>query len=652
LSLTQWIAEHAFRRSENSDILRVFHPPELGRVLWAIASTLSTHATVPTEARRNRHVSLLARKALLSAANNLSIFSTEDLVRIAWAFLELSGSDLDLLGTSEVVALGRVSATTEMSLHRWERGECETDTPPVGCHGDGSVFSSFFGRPRINLPLLEQALNDEEDDDDVALAPLLRKRPKLRDLSIDPSTLCKAACNFQRLSAKHPHINGGWTMTRVAVRLLSSKNARLMKECSIHDITRLCEAAVLSDVDGHGRELIIGLFARQVVKVLNGALDDDDETRDEFSAIKIDSATSSEIVTLIWALGELGVKHAPVGEGRHMANKKMHILHLDLIQSKIQIQLLDLVALHRLVRGLVLMKLTSVDAPVLLYALRRINDIICDGTSAEVLCGVAESIGILKEALKTNERKNENNEKSSVPEPTTQTGNLESLDSVGKDAGRGNLSRLADEVLISIATLVRSTPSKFNAGQIRRLLEVYSLLPFQADEMIDTLAEEVYDRLGAVKELSVGHNLDTLLTNARRKTAKVKSALFEDSEVSLLGSIKNRVLSLFGSDDSDSAIQGEEGNIVTEEVASIIRESIAATEDAADRAFSEEFLLKTGLDQLLRSTRQGTSFELGRSQELIGSYRRIEFSTGTRRSRYDRERRNDIAKRVLSRSLP
>ena len=94
-----------------------------------------------------------------------------------------------------------------------------------------------------------------------------------------------------------------------------------MKECSIHDIVRICEAVVLSDVDGHGRELIIGLFARQVVKVLNQVLENEDQND---SSINIGSASSSEVSTLIWALGEMGVNYYPVDHGKQPTNKKMN----------------------------------------------------------------------------------------------------------------------------------------------------------------------------------------------------------------------------------------------------------------------------------------------------------------------------------------
>ena len=272
-------------------------------------------------------------------------------VRISWAFLELCDGSTEINDPDVASALGGVLATVEESLHRWERGLYQGPSHDDDDHqlnDDASRFSSFFGKSRLNSKLLDQRIGDRDDDDDEStLAPLLARShlPMLRDLTVDPSTLCKAACGFARLSAKHPYITGSWALTRVAVRLLSSKDARLMKECSIHDIVRLCEAAVLSEVAGHGRELVIGLFARKVVCVLNNALD----TSDPASSIDVASASSTEIATLLWTLGELGVKHSLPDESRHSAHKRMRLVTETRLLTRDQLKTLDTSSIVRLV---------------------------------------------------------------------------------------------------------------------------------------------------------------------------------------------------------------------------------------------------------------------------------------------------------------
>jgi hypothetical protein len=655
------IAEHIAQRLENRDVLLVFHPPEVGRVMWAMASVFSTHSIVPDDARQLGNLIRLASRGLQAASSNLSLFSTEDLVRIAWAFLELKQMNFSDLNPADVKALGQILATTEMSLTRWERGDRATDVPSSATHGDGSVFSSFFGRPRINLPILDLVMGgDEEDDSDGALGPYLERsrRPKLRDLSIDPSTLCKASCNFQRISAMHPYIKGGWTMTRVAIRLLSSKKGRLMRECSIHDIARLCEAAALSDVDGHGRELIIGLFARQVVTLLNDALDDENDP--EFS-MDVGLATASEVATLVWSLGELGVKILSAEELNSLGNKKMRLVSVHPFLLKIQLEELDLTSVHRLIRGLVMMKVDLQDKKITFQLLGRVGELLTGIQNGEELCDLATSISVLKRALtgasilgkEDNKQWKSSESDHSSAEHMSSSIEHEGVNEVKSMCSKDSLGTAIDGVLDSIATIGKNMSSQLTAAQVRRILEVYSLLPYQADEMVDVLAEEIYTRLSVLEDLAENRTLDTLLVEAKEKASVVKSTLYEQGDKSLLDSIKNGFMSLFGpNNEEQKEEEADERKGVTEKIASMIQSSISTTSQAVDRATTEECALLTTLDKVLKTLREEALFELGQSLELIENYRRIEFTTGNRRSRYDRDRRNDIAKRVLSRLFP
>lgn len=243
-------------------------------------------------------------------------------------------------------ALGSILASVEQSLHQWERGKTSTTQYDTR---DTSVFSSFFGKPRLKQQLLEHALNDGEDEEESALAPILEKsrKPLLRDLTVDPTTLCKAACGYQRLSKRHPYMKGAWTLTRVAIRLLASKNARLMKECSVHDVIRLCEATVLAEVDGHGTDLVTGLFARKVLQVLNAAVDNGSKAKD--SSIDMSQASSTEICTLLWSLGELGVKHHFHDDAKRSAYKRMHFVCESALLSASEIDTLKLPSILKLV---------------------------------------------------------------------------------------------------------------------------------------------------------------------------------------------------------------------------------------------------------------------------------------------------------------
>eukprot|EP00536_Pseudo-nitzschia_multiseries_P000582 jgi/Psemu1/62719/estExt_Genemark1.C_70144 len=653
LSITRWIADHALQRTAKYPLLRIFQPPELGRIMWAIACTASTHASALQDAMGHEMSSFfLARKALRAASENLALFSTETLVRIAWAHLEINESNL--LDSYDTMALGRILAAAEHSLHRWERVDFATDIAAVESNVESSLFSTFFGRPRVNLPLLEQSVNDDDDEDDMALAPLGRsQRPKLRDLMIDPSTLCKAACGFNRLSKKHPYIRGGWTFTRVAVRLLSSKNARLMKECSIHDIVRLCEAVVMSDVDEQGRELIIGLFARQVVKVLNEVLEGDSQHE---TSIDIKSASSSELSTLIWALGGMGVKYMPACNGKNSPSKKTRLAYAQPFLRNIRVRSLNLVDLERLARGFVMLKMTPDEQPFLLSVLSRMNEKLQDISTGSELCSVAEAIGMLEEDLMTNSKTKETQTDDSQSQSNNEEDNpVAKTQATETMSIQEEISNMAEEMLNSLAALVVDFSEKLTADEIRRLLEVYSLLPFQADAMIDCLSDEVSTRLEALQNLRKGQSLGVLLNDANKKSSVVRSSLFDESNKSFLRSMKARLVSIFGptnADEDEVERIDDEGTIMTEEIASIVQDSIKASSDAANRAEADQKALQLSVDKVLQTLEESASFELGRSQELIENYHRTEFATGKHRSRCDRDGKNYISKRVLSRLLP
>ncbi|KAL3913357.1 MAG: hypothetical protein SGARI_000695 [Bacillariaceae sp.] len=162
--------------------------------------------------------------------------------------------------------------------------------------------------------------------------------------------------------------------------------------------------------------------------------------------------------------------------------------------------------------------------------------------------------------------------------------------------------------------------------------------------------------MSLAEELSENRTLDRLLRDADKKASIVRSTLYEEADKSFLDNIKTGFMSLFGST-SDDESGTEETDIdekdvdMTEEIAGMIQASIESTSAAASRAQSEEVVLQVRVGNVLDSLREDVSFELGRALELIENYDRIEFSTGKRRSRYDSERRKEIAKRVLGRLL-
>jgi len=311
-----------------------------------------------------------------------------------------------------------------------------------------------------------------------------------------------------------------------------------------------------------------------------------------------------------------------------------------------------------------------------IFLLKVLNEVVSKAgavdTSAD-LCNLAESVATLKEALKVGPSKKSAKEATKTDESSDKTdedgfqdsGSLEdnNVDSnptfreetstpIDSDSINKELGLACDKLLLSIANQAMNVAEKLTAGDIRRLLVVYSLLPFQADDLLHRLEEEVSNRLSDLETLP-SKSFEAFMARAQSSSKALNSTLFEEETSSRFGSIKKNLLSMFRSTDGgESNEENLEENNLTEELASMINASISSTSMAAQRAHQVYATSRVSFDSIIHGIDAGSSFELGRCEELIANYRRIEFSTGTRRSRYDKERRKDIAKRVLSRLLP
>lgn len=325
-------------------ILQRFEPPELSRLLWAVGSIHSRRNDISGKGLAMDAAGNAAVVGLLAASSDMSIFGTEDLARIMWAFLEVS--DLEQVLSQPLVAdaLGRVLSTVETSLLQWESGSGCYAVSTDSVNKESTRFASFFGRSRFHIPFLDHKDDESEDVDESHPRPLKGKKhlPLLRDLPIDPSTLCKAACSFAILPLSYPAIKGSETLLRIALRLLTSRNGRLLQECPRQDVIRLCEA-VATNESPYGREQI-GLFTRRVVRLLNES--------DEESADSLSSNSPRDIACLVWSLGELGVKHQPGQIDTASAHRRLQLVRELPFLSEDQVRSLPSVFVTRLVRWL------------------------------------------------------------------------------------------------------------------------------------------------------------------------------------------------------------------------------------------------------------------------------------------------------------
>lgn len=313
--VSEWIADYTVTGAEGSPLNKL-HPPELGRLVWALTATKSL-TSLGRDHPIRRSLRTLAVDALLAASTDLALFGAEDLGRILWGFLEVDDIDELLQRTLVTEALGRVLSTVEIALLDWENCMHYARLDDTGVSSKESTrFASFFGRTRFQVPLLEQRLDEGADEnDDLSLLLVTKKStlPLLRDLPLDPSTLCKVACSFVKLRKTHPEVYGAENIARVALRLLTSRNGRLLRECPLQDLVRLLEALATSDLS-LGRERI-SLFVRRVVHLLN-------ESPLQASA----EMRPKERARLLWALGALGVKYCPSCDDVDSAHRRLQLV--------------------------------------------------------------------------------------------------------------------------------------------------------------------------------------------------------------------------------------------------------------------------------------------------------------------------------------
>jgi len=344
LQLMLWIVRRALVASGGSDaalnshnihILDPFQPPELSRLMWAVATGMRIFAD---ESKVHfPDVEDLAINALLAASSNLSLFSPEDLVRIFWAFLELCDMDEALSYPHAAVAVGRVFSFIESFILRWEQGMCAPKEEELEDGDKGGGFSgitAFFLRPRLSRHMLDQIIeeyDDVEEEDDRILQLLdfkkSRRLPRLRDLAVDPSSLAKAAGGFAKLSVKHPNIRGSSTLTRVILKLLSSKNGRLLQEFSVGNLIRACEAAAINFSVDRSLDPVVGQFVRRFLHLLNDSNDPQNSNSGNFRKdLKLSSMSPPEISKLLWSLGELGARHLRTDKDSASAHRKLRFV--------------------------------------------------------------------------------------------------------------------------------------------------------------------------------------------------------------------------------------------------------------------------------------------------------------------------------------
>jgi hypothetical protein len=577
--------------------------------------------------------------------------------RVAWAFLRLHRHDDTLIDLTVSEPLGQILSIVETSLLRWESGQ-----QPVSASAqfeDYVRFSSFLGRPRMSSPtLLDQRVGEFDVDDEViSILPEKSSLPLIRDLSTDPATLCKLASGLSKFAATHPEIKGAWTIARVAVRLLVSRNGTLMKETSMKDIISLSVACASNKIPGYGRETVPRLYAKRVVELLNEVFDV--PTDNEVATTSLLKVSPHDVTNLVWSLGELGIRHDKKGDKLSPARRKLSLVTAKSLLEDHQIATLSTASLARFLNGLISMDFMSSDMLSLARALRAFESRSLSDIQHSELCGLVENLARVRRVLLDSET-------ISIPEEPNQPSPTEILSDDPSETysndGESVISSLSDEQILreEIFCLTRSILANATAHaaqhvanlspeQLRRLLVVVTMTPLEAHVFVETVKRELISR--TTDKSQQLKSLESMLTIVADTATQARSLLSVKSGQgdTPLTALKSGLWSLFFNAEQGNSESSEKWHQQVQEVTDLLNKTMTHALDVADRLCAVTNVSGSGIDDILQTIEEGSNFELGRCKELIEAYHRIDFQTGTRHSRYDKERRKDIGKRLLSR---
>jgi hypothetical protein len=660
-----------------------FHPPELSRLLWSITSI---YASSRHCGDRLESFERLATISLVVASSQIEAFGTEDLARIAWSFLELSDVKVSLGCPRIAHALGLILSTVEASLIFWESGTTTSLRNPESENAtvkESIRFASVFGRTRFHFPLLDHKMDEGlENHVDSATHTLSEKSklPLLREIPTDPSTLTKLACSFTKLSVERPSVDAMVTLNRVALRLLSSRGGRLIRDCPSEDIIRLCEAIAISKDSASNRE-VVSSFVRRLLKLLN------DEGFDGKSSLFSDGRPR-DVARLVWSLGELGVKHAPNADDPSTAYRRLQLTADRPFVLGDRVQELFNSDLVKLINGLSLLNVASTNTEYFTRVLYQMRERISSIDDVEDICMLAESIGSIESYLHTIHVRDDDDS----PSKMTPTGsdykridgcndmvknNAESEDIVEKEtakdvtsaaaqnkaveaSGVSGLLEACDDLFTALANKCSLLAGIMKPKEVRRILVVCSMTPIRADGLIDIIASEIQNRkekLQCAQEIQNGKNL---LSEAVANAKSAQSLLCgSNKEDSTFKAIRKGLRSFFrSSEDADEIPNTETIDMdvleidETEKLQIALEAALRSIIDLGDYADHVESSCCVTILDIQHQLEEGTLFDLGRCEELINLYRRIDFHESIRLSRFDDDRRTEMAKGVLTRLLP
>lgn len=216
-----------------------------------------------------------------------------------------------------------------------------------------------------------------------------------------------------------------------------------------------------------------------------------------------------------------------------------------------------------------------------------------------------------------------------------------------------NLLAHCNKVLAALSEKITSEINQLTASQMRKVLQAYHIMPFQADEMVNTIEAEVKLRVSALADMSAASSEGS--SSSIQSLIRHSSDRFVDA-VSILSELSSKEGNLSSTNNyesvADKSSSKDQSILFTEELSRVkdhMNRAIAAVCEATTRLERIERGAQMSVESSLRSVQNSAAFELGRCQELIDGYRLFEFDSGSHRRRFTGGKKKNVGKRILSR---
>ena len=228
------------------------------------------------------------------------------------------------------------------------------------------------------------------------------------------------------------------------------------------------------------------------------------------------------------------------------------------------------------------------------------------------------------------------------------------------NASVNELFESCTKILSLIANTARGILPKFKANELHCLLQSFAMIPFQVDQFVEDVEREVHQRLGLMDSTSTVNDRIGVLDLVQNTANLANEA--SDSMASLVSSNKSTdgllktgmktLLELTSISSKEKKYNDDDNNnniLDWTEAETKLQQTVTAASIALQRFHESNRQSGTDLDTMIHNFENGVIVDLGRCLELIAGYKRYDFQSHRRKSRFDDSRRKVVTNRLLGR---